>query len=75
MDLLKSRKINDDVMVIIKGVEQDPDLGMEIVHSSTDDYSKAADSEEEENNNDNDHKTPYDGENMNASSDDEGNND
>ena len=29
---LISREINNYFMVLIKGVEQDPDLGMEIVH-------------------------------------------
>ena len=32
LDLLISREINDDFMVLIKGVEQDPDLGVKIVH-------------------------------------------
>ena len=30
MDLLISREINDDSVVPIKGVEQDPDLGVKI---------------------------------------------
>ena len=34
VDLLISRDINDDFMVITKGVEQDPDLGVKIVHPS-----------------------------------------
>ena len=37
--------------------------------------SKSTESEIEENNDENAPKTPYDGENMNASSDDNGNND
>ena len=32
LDLLISRFINDDFMVLIKGVEQDPDMGVKIVH-------------------------------------------
>ena len=32
LDLLISRYINDDLMVIIKGVEQDPDLGVKCFH-------------------------------------------
>ena len=39
LDLLLSIDINDDFMVLIKGVEQDPDLGVEIVHPSIDDDS------------------------------------
>ena len=75
LDLLISREINDDFMVLIKGVEQDPELVMKIVHASIDDDSEAIDSDKEENNDENAPKTPYDGENMNASPDDEGNND
>ena len=48
---------------------------MNIVHPSIDDYSEATDSDKEENDNYNDPKTLYDGENMNASSDDVGNTD
>ena len=75
LDLLLSIDINDDFMVLIKGVEQDPDLGVKIVHPSIDDDSEATDSDKEENNDENAPKTPYDDENMNAFSDDEGNND
>ena len=32
VDILVSREINDDFMVLIKGVEQDPDMGLKIVH-------------------------------------------
>ena len=39
LDLLISREINDDLMVLIKGVEQDPDLRVKIVHPSIDDNS------------------------------------
>ena len=46
---------------------------MKIVHPSIDDDSEATDSDKEGNNNYNPPKTPYDGENMNASSCDEGN--
>ena len=60
--LLISRDINYYFMVLIKGVEQDPDLGMKIVHPSIDDDSEAIDSEKEENNDENAPKTPYDGE-------------
>ena len=41
MDLLISRDINDDLMVLIKGVEQDPDMGVKIVYPSIDDDSRA----------------------------------
>ena len=73
--LLISRYINDDFMVLIKGVEQDPGMGVKIIHPSIDYDSEDTDSDKEENNNDNAPKTPYDGENMNASSDNEVNND
>ena len=62
-------------MVLIKGVEQDPDLGVKIVYPSIDDYSEDTDSGEEENNDENAPETPNDGENTNAFSDDEVNND
>ena len=75
LDLLISKEINDDSMLLIEGVEQDPDQGVKIVHPSIDDEIEAIDSEKEENNDENAPKTPYDGENMNASSDDKGNND
>ena len=48
---------------------------MKIVHPSIDDNSKATDSDKEENNDENDPGTPYDGENMNASSKDKGKDD
>ena len=32
LDLLISRYINDDFMVLIKGFEQDTDLGVKIIH-------------------------------------------
>ena len=35
--LLIPRDTNDDLMVLIKGFEQDPDLGVKIVHLSIDD--------------------------------------
>ena len=75
MDLPIPININDDFMVLIKGVEQNPDQRVKIVHPSIDDDIEAAESEIEENIDDNSSKTPYDGENMNASSDDEGKND
>ena len=53
MDLLISRDINDDFMVLIKGVEQDPDMGVKIVHPSIDDDNEATDSDEEKNNDEN----------------------
>ena len=74
LDLLISRETNYDFIVLIKGVEQYPDLGVKIVHPSIDDDSEATDSDKEENNDENAPKTPYDGENFNASSDYEGNN-
>ena len=62
-------------MVLIKGVEQDPDLGVNFFHSSIDDDSEATDSDKQENIDQNAPKTPYDDENINNSSDDEVNND
>ena len=47
LDLLVSGEINDDFMVIIKGFEQDPGLGVKIVHPTIDDDSKAIDSDKE----------------------------
>ena len=61
-------------MVLIKGFEQDPYLRVKTVHPSIDDDSKATYIEEEVNNDQNAPDTPYDGENMNASSGNEGNN-
>ena len=68
VDLLVSRDTNDDFMVLVKGFEQDPDLVTKKFHPSIDDDSKAIEIEKEENNDKNAPKTPYDGENMNASS-------
>ena len=62
-------------MVLIKGFEQDPDMGVNIVHPSIYDDSEDTDRDKEGNNNENAPRTPYDGENMNASYSDEGNND
>ena len=45
--------------------------GRFVFHPSIDDGSEATDSDKEEKNDENSHKTPYDGENMNASSNDE----
>ena len=45
VDPLISRQINNDFMVLIKGIVQDPDLGVKIVHLPIDDDSEAADSE------------------------------
>ena len=75
LDLLISGEINDDFMVLIKGVEQEPGMGAKITHPSIDDDSEATDSGKEENNKNNSPKTQYDGENMNASSDYEVDND
>ena len=36
-------------MVLIKGVEQDPDMGVKIFHPSIDDYGEATDSDKEGN--------------------------
>ena len=33
LDLLISKEINDDFMVIIKGSEEDPDMGMKIIYA------------------------------------------
>ena len=55
-------------MVLIKGVEQDPDLRVKEFCPSMDDDSEATDIDKEENNYENIPKTPYDGENINASS-------
>ena len=60
VDLLISIDINDDFTVLIKGFEQDPDLGVKKLHPSIDDDSQATDSDKEENNNDNAPKTTYD---------------
>ena len=49
-------------MVLIKGFEQDPDLGVKIIYPSIDNGRKATDSDEEEDNYENDPETPYDGE-------------
>ena len=65
-DLLISREFNDYFMVLIKGAEQDPDLGMKIVHQSIDDDSEATESDKEKNIGENAPETPYYGENMNA---------
>ena len=72
--LITSRDTNDDFMLLIKGVEQDPDLGVKTVHTSIYDDSEAADSDKEENNDDNAFKKPHDGGNINDSSDYEGDN-
>ena len=61
-------------MLLIKGVEQHPDRGVKIIHPSIDDHSEATYSDKEKNNKKNASKTPYDGENMNASSDNDVNN-
>ena len=53
VDLLVSRDINDDFIVLIKEVAQDPDLGVKTFHPSIYDDIKATDSNEEENNDDN----------------------
>ena len=73
--VLISRDINDDFMVLIKGFEQDPDLGVKIVHLSLDNYIEATDSDKKENNDENTPETQYDGENMDTFSDYERNND
>ena len=44
-DLMISIYINYDFMLLIKGVEQDPDLGVKIVHPSIDDDSEATEHE------------------------------
>ena len=62
-------------MVLIKVAKQDTDMGVKIVHPSIYDDSEDTDSDKEENIDEKSPKTPYDGENMNASSDDEVNND
>ena len=62
VDLLISIEINDDFMVIIKGVKQDPDMRVKIVHPSIQDDIEATDSDKEKNNDENSPKTPYDGE-------------
>ena len=61
-------------MLIIKGVEQKPDLGVKSVHPSIYDDGEATDTDKEENIDENAPETPYDGENVNASYDDEVNN-
>ena len=61
LDLLISREINDDFTVLIKGFEQDPDLGVKIVHPSIDYDIDVIDSDKEVNNDENSPKTLYDG--------------
>ena len=73
--LIISRCINDDFVVLIKGVEQDPDMGVKMFHPSIDDDSEATDSDEEKNIDESAPQTPYDDEILNASSNDEVNND
>ena len=46
-------------MVLIKIIEQDPDMGVKIVHPSIDGDSEAIYSDKEENNNENSSKTLY----------------
>ena len=75
MDLLISKDINDNFMILIKGVEQEPYLGVKCFHPAIDDDSNATESEIEENNDENAPKALYYGENVNAYSYDEGNND
>ena len=45
LDPLISRDINDDLMVLIKEFEQNPDLGVKNVHPSIDYDNEATDSE------------------------------
>ena len=47
LDLRISREINDYFMVLIKGFEQDPVLGVKMFRPSIDDDSKATDSNKE----------------------------
>ena len=61
VDLLISRDINDNLMVPIKGVEQNPYLGVIILYPSIDDDSEAIYSDKEENIDGNSPNTPYDG--------------
>ena len=75
LNLLISRDINDDLMVLIKGVEQDPDLEVKKFHPQIYDDSDDIYSIKKENNDENAPKKPYYGENMNASSGDEVKND
>ena len=75
VDLIILRQINNYFMVLIKGFEQDPDLGMKIVPPSISDESEAKNSDKQENIEENAPKTPYDGEIITDSSDDEENND
>ena len=69
VELVMSIYINDDFMVLIKGVEQNLDMG------EIDDDSEATYSDEEENNDDNSPEIPYDDENVNPSFSDGVNND
>ena len=48
-------------MVLIKGIEQDPDLGVKIDQLEIDDDRKDTDSDKEKNNDENALKTLYDG--------------
>ena len=52
VDLIIPIDTNGDLMVPIKGVEQDPDLGVKIINLSIYDDSEVTESEIEENNDD-----------------------
>ena len=49
MDLIITRVINDDFMVLIKGFQKEPDLGVKYFHPSIDDDSEATYIDKEEN--------------------------
>ena len=74
VDLLVSRYLNYYCMLLIKGVEKDPNMGVKKFHLSIDDDSEATDRDKENDNYENVPETSCDGENMNASSNDEVNN-
>ena len=59
VDLQISRDINDYIMVLIKKVGHDPDMGVKTVHQSIDDDSKASESEIEGSNDENAPNTLY----------------
>ena len=48
-------------MVLIKGIEQDPDMGVNFFHPSIEDDNKDTDSDKEKNTDGNFPKTPCDG--------------
>ena len=61
LNLLISRETNDDLMVLIKAFEEDPDMGVNFFHPSIEGDNKDTDSDKEKNTDGNFPKTPCDG--------------